>query len=81
MSREDARERRLAGDKYARPTKAKPFESLMEGFVQPAFVSTMDSLFSGDQQKAMRLLVPGIGPYLSEQVKRAREVETGVESE
>lgn len=81
VSREDAKERRLAGDKYARPTKAKPVESLMEGFVQPAFVGTMDSLFSGDQQKAMRLLVPGIGPYLSEQVKRAREVEAGVESE
>lgn len=81
VSREEARERMAAGDKYARPTKATPLDALVDGFVKPAFVDTIDSLFKGDQQKAVRLLVPGFGPYLAEQMRRAKEVEDGVGDE
>lgn len=77
VSRQEASERRAAGDEFARPMKATPVNALADGFVKPAFVSTMDQLFTGDQQKAKRLLVPFLGPYLAEQVRRAKKVEDG----
>lgn len=65
VSKEEASERRKAGDTNARTTPAKPLESTINTFAPPA--QMFDQVVTGDK-KALRY-IPFVGPLLYEQAK------------
>lgn len=74
VNKQEAAQRRESGEGMARTVKPQPVQALASYFVPPFRV--FDSVLSGDP-KAYRYLVPGLGPYLTEQVKRVDEIERG----
>lgn len=72
MSKEEAAIEREEGNKFARRTKAEPMKAVGRRLVPPYRI--FEEALRGDP-KAIRYLVPGIGPYLAEQVKKADELE------
>lgn len=71
VSKEEAAERRKAGNKGARAKKAEPISAIASSFTPP--FRMFDQLLSGDP-RAIRYLVPGLGPYLAEQVKKENDM-------
>lgn len=71
VSKEEATERRKAGDKYARAKSAEPISAIASAFKPP--FQMFDQLLRADP-RAIRYLVPFVGPYLAEQVKKENEM-------
>lgn len=71
VSKEEAAERRKAGDKNARSVAAQPISAIANSFAPP--FKMFDQLLAGDP-RAIRYLVPGLGPYLAEQVKKENDM-------
>lgn len=79
ITKEEAAERRAAGEKWVRAKDATPVSSLASALFAPPW-KMFDQLLNGDP-KAIRYMVPGIGPYLAEKFKQSEQLKREAASE
>jgi hypothetical protein len=78
VSKEEAASRRAAGEENVRSQKAAPLEAIAD-MVAPPYKIFQDVLTGNP--KAARYLIPIVGPYVAERIKKAEEEQKRIERE